>query len=326
MSVLLVVSNNIGDGKTSFCTALACKARDEGKTSLAFKPFLSTDDLDNKHFINLLGQKEKSEFDIKSSNGDKGQLEDLEKYLIDQDKPNHLLIVEIDSNVSNSDVATIAEKVGAGVISVARYGPELKAEDISGFSKEFGDSFRGAIINGVTKYQNHTLNSKIIPSLSSLGIEPICMVPEDRLLLSVTTRDIVEHLDGQVYSGGEWLDTLVEKFVIGSFGLDSGENYLDVDARKAVLVRGDRPDVQMAVLQTPTVCMILTKGIDPIEYVKYEALEQEVPIIIVESDTISTMQRLDTIQDYSKFNHADKLDRFIQLLDDSIDLSALCGV
>lgn len=324
MSVLLVVSNNNGDGKTSFCTALACKARDEGKKSLVFKPFLSPDDLDNVYYQKLLGQKEDSKFDKSSFTMDNGQLEDLENYLIAQDKSNQLSIVEIDSTVSNSAVSTLAEKVGAGIVSVVRYESELKTEDISGFSKLFGDSFRGFVINGVTKYQNHSLNSKILPSLSDLGMDPICVIPEDRLMLSVTARDIVEHLEGQVYAGDEWLDALVENFVIGALGLDSGENYLGIYDRKAVLVRGDRPDIQMASLQTPTVCMILTKGVEPIEYVKYEALEQEVPIIIVESDTISTMQDLSTIQDHSKFNHTDKLDRFLKLVDDRIDLTAFC--
>ena len=54
---------------------------------------------------------------------------------------------------------------------------------------------------------------------------------------------------------------------------------------KAVIVRGDRPDLQMAALNTSTACIVLTKGVEPIEYVRYEAEQEEVSLIVVETDT-----------------------------------------
>ena len=49
-----------------------------------------------------------------------------------------------------------------------------------------------------------------------------------------------------------------------------------------MIVRGDRPDVQMSALGTDMECFILTNGLEPIEYVKYEADEEEVSIVIVD--------------------------------------------
>ena len=65
---------------------------------------------------------------------------------------------------------------------------------------------------------------------------------------------------------------------MGGWGLDAGELYFGLRESKAVIVRGDRPDMQMAALTTPTTCMLLTQGIEPIEYVRNEAELEEVPI------------------------------------------------
>ena len=60
-------------------------------------------------------------------------------------------------------------------------------------------------------------------------------------------------------------------------------------------MRGDRPDVQMSALTTSTQCLVLTGGIDPIEYVLYEAELEEVPIAVVPSETLDAMAALDDL-------------------------------
>ena len=88
-------------------------------------------------------------------------------------------------------------------------------------------------------------------------------------------------------------------------------------------VRGDRPDIQMAALQTPTACMLITKGVELIEYVQYEAEQNEVPVILVEADTLSTMAFLDTALDGARFDHPAKLDRSAELLKKHVDLASI---
>ena len=64
-------------------------------------------------------------------------------------------------------------------------------------------------------------------------------------------------------------------------------------------------------------------GITPIEYVRYEAEQEETPIILVQTDTLDTMARLDSLLDGSRFSHPDKLRRSVELLEEHVDIEGL---
>jgi BioD-like phosphotransacetylase family protein len=149
------------------------------------------------------------------------------------------------------------------------------------------------------------------------------VIPEDRTLLSVSVGRLATHLGGRYLIGEELPDRLVEHFLVGINGMDAAGEYYGLRDRKAVIVPGDRPDIQMAVLQTPTACLLLTRGIEPIEYVTTEAELEEVPIVLVESDTHATMAALNTIQESARFDHPAKLERYSELLDQHVDTAAI---
>jgi BioD-like phosphotransacetylase family protein len=79
----------------------------------------------------------------------------------------------------------------------------------------------------------------------------------------------------------------------------------------------------MSALDTDMECFIMTGGLEPIEYVKYEANEEEVSIIIVNSGTLETMDKIGTLQEHSEFDHKDKLARFKNLISSNIDVEGL---
>ena len=142
-------------------------------------------------------------------------------------------------------------------------------------------------------------------------------------MLGVTVAGIAAYLDGRNITDVDGMDRLVEHFQAGGLGLDRGTDYFEILDRKAVIMRGDRPDVHMAALRTPMACMVLTMGIEPIEYVYYEAEEQDVPIILVDQDTIPAMESLHGIHERARFDHPDKLARFTQLLKEHTDVATL---
>ena len=159
--------------------------------------------------------------------------------------------------------------------------------------------------------------------MESRGLASLGVIPEDRSLLGVTVGQVASHLKGRYVVGEVLADSLVQHFLVGGFGMDSGLEYFGLRDNKAVIVRGDRPDVQMAALQTPTTCMVLTKGIEPIEYVLNEAELEEVPVVVVESNTLDTMAALSAVQDLARFDHPAKLARYVELLEEHVDVGAI---
>ena len=100
--------------------------------------------------------------------------------------------------------------------------------------------------------------------------------------------------------------------------MDPGQYSFSTRKNKAVIVRGDRPDVQMSALQTDMNAFIMTCGLEPIEYVQYESVEEQVPIIVVDTNTMDTMDATSNLQPYAKFDHVDKLNCSSQLVRDNL--------
>ena len=107
--------------------------------------------------------------------------------------------------------------------------------------------------------------------------------------------------------------------------MDTGQYVFSTRNKKAVVVRGDRPDVQMSALQTDMECFIMTNGLEPIEYVKYESDEEDVAVIIVETNTLETMDRLASLQKLARFDHPEKLERAKILVSENVCVETLAA-
>ena len=219
--------------------------------------------------------------------------------------------------------ADLAEALDAQVVALVRHQPDLRIEESIAPLKAFGDRLLGVVINGVPRYRGHTVQSSLIPVLETEGLRVLGSVPEARCMLGVTIGQLVEHIKGTFLIGDEKRDELVDHVMIGGLVLDSGVDYFDRYERKVVIVRGDRPDIQMAALATPTRCLVLTGGHHPIQYVEYEAQEEEVPLVVVESDTLTTARSLDTLFGDVTVHHPDKADCFAEILSRSIEIEPL---
>jgi hypothetical protein len=219
----------------------------------------------------------------------------------------------------------LPQLVGASVVVVFRYRPGLKSRQVLEAVRPFGQSLTGVLVNLVTRYRLREVRQGLLPEIEAEGVRVLGALPEERRLLSVTVGQIAEHLKGEWLLGREMADRLVEHLVIGGNILDWGVEYFGRRDNKAVVVRGDRPDIQMAALATPTSCLILTGGHRPIQYVEQEALRQGVPLILVEGDTLATAGALEGVAGCATVHHPGKVESFLELLRRNADLEALCA-
>ena len=330
MSILYVVSDQPGAGKTALCMGLARLLRAQSKSVVAIKPISDgEDDMDAAMYAELLGSDTKGWPIAVAEDVSGGNLDEVSALINDLASENDVVIVESSNGLAATPGRIICDNVDAKVLVVAGYDASLSHGAVLATGAPYGGRVIGYIVNGVTQYMGTDVRANLVPPIaaqaSMRGARVLGLIPEDRCLLGVSVSQIAEHLSGEFISEEVEEDALVEYLMVGGMSLDPGEYYYGIHENRAAIVRGDRPDLQMSALSAPgsTACLVATGGITPIEYVRYEAEQEETPIILVQSDTLDTMARLDSLLDSSSFSHPDKLRRCVELLEEHVDVEGL---
>lgn len=330
MTTWYLTSDKPGSGTTSLALALAKRASGAGRSVTYKKLFKrSNEDCPDMIFAESLGL-----VDAKHHSNETLMLPTISEYspgltgtvcktvqdisascdLTFLDAPS---LDEIPSNESSS----IVSETGSMAILIFDYHSKIGEEYIVSKCAPFSEQLSGIIVNSVPKYRMRELMTNLNPLLEARGLRTLGIIPEDRIMLSPTVHQIAAHLGAQWHLCQERPDELVGDFLIGGNIMESPETYFGRTENKAVIVRGDRPDIQLAALTHTVKCLILTGGISPIEYVHYTAQQMQVPILVAKHDTVTTCDELSTITERSTIYHPEKIEQFVKLLDVHVDCS-----
>jgi len=217
--------------------------------------------------------------------------------------------------VSTLACYTIAETLEARVIIVLRYSSTLDVLKILQIGKKLGQQLLGVIINLVPKPKIETVRQGLTALFNEAGIKVLGILPEVRSLLGVSIGELAKILDGEVLTSPGNTDDIVENIMLGAMTLDSGVEYFARKTNKAAVIRGERPDMQLAALETSTKCLIITNNVKPLPLVISQAEEKYVPIILVKQDTTAAIAGIEEALAKAHFRYSQKLQKFEELLD-----------
>jgi BioD-like phosphotransacetylase family protein len=198
-----------------------------------------------------------------------------------------------EGSIFNLSVPEMAEAVDASILLVTRYHPLLLVGSLITAKKFLGDRLLGVVINDIPSVELSTAAETIKPYLENNQIPVLGMLPRDSILNSVSVREIATRLDAQVLCGSEHLDWMVESLSIGAMNVNSALGYFRQRENMAVITGGDRAELQMAALETSTHCLILTGRIPPKDIILERAESLEIPILSVDTDTLTTVEVVD---------------------------------
>jgi BioD-like phosphotransacetylase family protein len=186
-----------------------------------------------------------------------------------------------------------------------------------------GDSLLGGVVNSAPKHRTEFVHKQVTPFAESRGVGIYAVMPKEKILLSVSVSEINEGLGGQVLCAHDAVDALVSHLVVGAMGAESALRYFRQKPNKAVITGGDRPDIQMAALETSTRCLILTGNIRPGPQILGRAEEQGVPIILTHFDTMTTIDRIERFFGKTRFHQSEKVQHFQRMFRERMDFDAL---
>lgn len=304
MTALYITSTRAGEGKTAMAVGLARWLQGQGKKVGYLKP--GPADGDAAFARTALGLKEAEEA---------LSPQDLTEGYKAVSKGKDVVVIE---GMAPQD----ARELDAKVVLVAAY-PGRTADEVVELAGKVGPGLAGVVVNAVPRRRLLEARETWTPTLQGRGVKVLGFLPQDRTLFALSVADLAQHLEGNILNHQEKASDLVEDVMVGVLWVDPIPLYFGSRDAKAVLTRGDRPDVQLGALETPTRCLVLTKGIQPHPYIYYRAEDKGVPIMVTAQDTLQAMGTIDAAVLKTRFRQEQKLPRLLELMEENLDMPAL---
>lgn len=249
----------------------------------------------------------------------KEYIDDIEADLVLLEGPNNLW----EGSVFNLSVPEIADSIDASILLVARYHPLLMVGSLLTAKKFLGDRLLGVVINNIPQTELSLTTETVKPYLEKQDISVLGMIPTDPILNSVSVREIANRLDAKVLCCPEHLDWMVESLSIGAMNVNSALGYFRQRNNMAVVTGGDRAELQMAALETSTHCLILTGHIPPKDLIIERAVSLDIPILSVNTDTLTTVEVVDNAFGKVPIHEQIKVEQIQRLMKENFDIDRL---
>jgi BioD-like phosphotransacetylase family protein len=185
-----------------------------------------------------------------------------------------------------------------------------------------GDRFAGLVLNKIPPKRAEAIRT----DAQTAGVNLVAVVPEDRLLAAPVLRDVATALSASVehFNNGTGLQPL-DRPIIATISADPGQAHFARYDASAVIVRSDKPDLQLAALNAGAACLIVTGGLPLLSYVLDRAEEDAIPLLRTGLDTITTVNAIENLFATAPFQGGEaKVRRIAELLSE-VDAISLAG-
>ncbi len=311
MGVIYVVSAEEAAGKTAICAGLAINLVNDGKKAGYLKPQVAAkdgSDSDIAFMKQILGLDDA----VNAPDVIKGR----DVVLVEA-----MLGTGADDTVSKATYGAAREMKAKAIAVEAYTGEASKYMDVY---KGFGESLLGVIINKAPESRLKQVKDDATAQFGAAGINVLGVIPENRVLLAITVGELAEKIQGKILNNAEKSAELVENFMLGAMVVDSGLDYFGRKENKAAIVRQDRPDMQLAALETSTRCLILTGSSEPPVYnVLQKAEARGIPIISTETEARDILASLEDTLMSTRLNQEKKLSRLADVVKQNLDIKAV---
>ena len=221
----------------------------------------------------------------------------------------------------------VSDLLGAAELVVVPYDNDLQlVDDLITARVRLGMSLAGGIVNSVPPHRLSFVKEQVKPFVEQHGVPILAILPKEQMLLSVSVAELRDGLGGEVICSHQAVDELVENVMVGAMNVDSALTYFRRKPNKAVITGGDRPDIQLAAMETSTKCLILTGDMYPSPIIIGRAEELNIPIILTYHDTYTVVELIEGFFGKTRFHQEKKVERFESLLNEHMDFAALYAV
>ena len=186
-----------------------------------------------------------------------------------------------------------------------------------------GDKLAGVVFNAVGPAMRGRITDELQPFLENRGIPVLGSIPQEPALTSLLVSQIMEALDARLLTSPGKSPRAVENFLIGTMQVENFMTHFRRKPGSAVIVGGDRADVQMVAIEGGSPCLILTGNFQPGDMVLSRADALDVPVLLTRDDTVGAAHRVENLFNTGKLRDTGKVGLAEKLVRSSLDFTAL---
>lgn len=217
------------------------------------------------------------------------------------------------------DGVTVVKELGIKAVVIDRFHKELNYDYLVVLRESMGENLLGVVLNDIPPEFRDELNTMLVPFLERKGVKVLGVIPKDPLMGAIKVRSLAERLGGKIISAQGKSDRIVENFLIGTMQVENFLTHFKRTKNSAVIVGGDRSDVQLVALEGNCQCLVLTGNLYPNDIILTRAEVLEVPIVVVREDTYSVAKKMEAILSRHKLRDMIKIQQGAQLVSSNLD-------
>jgi uncharacterized protein len=206
---------------------------------------------------------------------------------------------------------------------VAKFAGARLLDDIIYVKDALKQRLLGVLFNMVPQSRLGLVAEQYVQFLLKNGVSSYGALTSNSRLSAVSVAEIVEGLNGTYVCGAQYGDRLVETYMIGAMSPEHALRYFQLTPDKVVIVGGDRAEIILTALDTPTVAVVLTGNYVPSPAVLERAEERGVPLISVETDTVTATDDLRRLFGRLRVKDRGKIELIAGLIEEAVDLDRL---
>ena len=223
----------------------------------------------------------------------------------------------------NADGLSIMHKLGLKIIFVERLNYPLDYDALLLLKDQLQDDMLGVVLNDMAEKERRDTEAYLVPWLAAQGIAVLGIVGHDLELGMIRVLDLALGLQGKVVTGASRNNGMVKGFLIGTMQVDSFMMQLRSKPGSAVIVGGDRADLQLAALHAGSSCIILTGNVPPSELILRRAEICGATLICVREDTYSVARSMAHILRSQKMLDLGQIRLAVSLVEKSLNVNTL---
>ena len=219
--------------------------------------------------------------------------------------------------------AEVVAQLDLMTLLVAKFAGARLLDDIIYVKDALKQHLLGVLFNMVPESRLGLVRDQYTRFLAKSGVVSYGALTSNPRLSAVSVAEIVEALGGTYVCGEQYGERLAETYMIGAMSPEHALRYFQLTPDKVVIVGGDRAEIILTALDTPTTAVVLTGNYVPSPAVLERADERGVPLVSVETDTVTAADDLRRLFGRLRVKERAKIDLITELIVAAVDLDRL---